>query len=383
MVERVLFVNPRPQTRLQRTAMALAQRGVRVWLAAKEILPFFEVDVFEEVIDYTRPRGRFNHLLNDWFGMERRSLLKAIARIKPDIVHCVVEPNREPALLVGRCPGPVIVDGQDFTGSTIGVETAHPRQVAFERRALEGAAGLLLKGPPEELGYFDDLGYRLTDHRMRWLDWCQTEWFAAPDDRLLLSEQDGETHLVYAGQVAQDDGQLHIHYVELAEWLDAQRIHLHVYPTFANVTASHRALHRECARFHLHEPTPFTQLVREMAVMDAALWIHPPNPGIPRAGGMKERYAMGNKLFSYAEAGLPVAVDARLPYGVQVAEELGLGFGVRYQDLRRDAGRIFDLGLLSEARARTLDGRTGAGNAARHVQALLDFYADAISRSGT
>lgn len=377
VVQRVLFVHPEPATRLQRHAMALSKVGIEVHLAAKNIKPLFETDTFASVFDYSRPKGRLNHILNDWFKLERRVLLDHIRRLQPDVVHVIVEPNREAALIVRDSPAAVIIDGQDFTSASDGVENVHHRQRGFERTALENCDGLLFKGPPEELDYYAGIGWQLTDNRLNHLDWCQPEWFAEEGIKR-YSEEDGRPHLVYAGHVARWAHQIYVDYTELGSWLGDQQIHLHVYPTYNSVLPAMVELDRESKWFHLHEQTPFSELITEMARYDLGVWMHQRDVNNSRSDDNKLRTAMGNKLFAYLEAGLPVLINPEITWGAEVIERHGVGIVAGYQQMRDEAGGLITLEKLAALRDNVLEQRGGALGIAGHIDELLSFYARAM-----
>ena len=381
VVQRVLFVHPEPATRLQRHAMALSQTGIEVHLAAKHIRPMFETDMFASVFDYSRPKGRLNHILNDWFKLERKVLLEHIRRLRPDVVHVVVEPNREAALIVRDSQAAVVVDGQDFTSASDGVENVHHRQRGFERMALENCDGLLFKGPPEEVDYYAGIGWKLTDNRLNHLDWCQPEWFAAEGIER-CSEVDGRPHLVYAGHVARHAHQIYVDYTELGSWLGDQRIHLPGYPTSSSVLPAMVELDRQSEWFHLHEQTPFSELVKEMARYDLGVWRHQRDPNNSRSDDNKLRTAMGNKLFAYLEAGLPVLINPEIVWGAEVIDRHGVGIVAGYQQMRDGAGELITMDKLAELRSNVLQQRCGALGIADHIDELLAFYGRAITARG-
>lgn len=347
-------------------------------MALKSRAPTFDASVFEAVHDYTRPRGRWNHLANEWFEVEGRALSRLATSLDVDVIHAVCEPVREAAMLVRRAPVPVILDGADFGGQTEGVASLHPRALRFEQRALEHASGIMHKGPDEEVSYYDDLGWTVQPHRMQFLDYCQ-EWRYASSKTKRRSDSDGEVHVVYAGQIAADDSEIQIDYAPLGRWLASHGIHLHLYPTRPTVASGMRALAEEEPRFHLHAPVPFDALTAELAQYDVGLWVLGPSNTHSRNLPRKLRTAMGNKLTAYLEAELPLLLDVRLTFGIELCREHGLA--IEYDnDAPEAALEGLRLEHVAELRANVLTARAGPLHWETHIDRLLAFYTDAGAR---
>ena len=101
----------------------------------------------------------------------------------------------------------------------------------------------------------------------------------------------------------------YINYLRLIEKLEKQNIHFHIYanPYASRKNRKYIELSNEMKYFHLHNSMPYKNVINEISKYDWGMWWHPPT-GERRVIVDKTKVAIGNKLFSYMEAGLPTIV---------------------------------------------------------------------------
>lgn len=78
---------------------------------------------------------------------------------------------------------------------------------------------------------------------------------------------------------------------------------------------------------HFQPAVPADQIVSYSSGADIGIWINETAP-------LSYRYALPNKFYEYAHAGLPVLVSDNLSYLAQLIEEADIGWVTRFQDAR-------------------------------------------------
>jgi len=267
------------------------------------------------------------------------------ARFNPVAYHVFSSWDFEVAsLFVRHKPGRIVFDDYDVLSGVVqdGLSRRLLYQIAQERACLENADGIccrnLLTQVPKR-----QLGYRYKGKRILLVDCC---W---DDEPRALSERDnhpGEFHIVNTTYVPlQTDGDVETHMHELgglvvgliAQGATARNFHFHLY-TPPNVwsgaeekVVSTNVESADARLFiHVHHPVPPDELGRECARYDAGLYHHriPLNTWAYNQGA--HRFAMGNKIFDYLDAGLPVIIsDTKFPvfvlrrFGVDICVDNG------------------------------------------------------------
>ncbi|MEQ9149771.1 MAG: hypothetical protein RLP13_15955, partial [Cytophagales bacterium] len=125
----------------------------------------------------------------------------------------------------------------------------------------------------------------------------------------------------------------------LAKIMAKQKIHFHIYanPYQFKTSKEYADLDKNEKYFHFHEPLPLKKLISEISKYDWGLWIHAEDPSF-RTQEAKMRTGIGNKLFTYLEAGLPIIVSDSRKYGEEVVRENNLGFSLNdneWTEIRR------------------------------------------------
>jgi peptidoglycan/xylan/chitin deacetylase (PgdA/CDA1 family) len=334
-------------------------------------------------------RRQDSQLFEPWFDhirmVDGSDLARTSADLDVDLMHVAPPKNDWPEAIMRSARCPVIYDAMDYAGISDSIEALPDNERRAERYCLENADGLIHKGPAFELDYYRRHGYRIEAPQQQWLDWCDEDRFA---DRTVekLSDRDGEIHVVYAGAISADpdSGNTYIYYVPLARRFAAQGVHLHLYSNPYQVPdcQPYVDLERECPYFHIETPVRYTELSGELAKYDWGMWVHPVHGrlDVRRCSATKCKVAIGNKLFSYMEAGIPTLVSRHLEYGSEFITGHGVGTAVADDELDR-VGEILrsqDTNGLAE-RIREVRAELCLR---KQIPQLEDFYRRVMERSG-
>ena len=270
---------------------------------------------------------------------EKKRLARIIKKLskRVDAFHTVTGTDDVPYIVMKNTDKPVVFDGGDFTGISKGIKRLTKKERQMERYCFEHASGIIHKGPPFEIDYYRKLGYKINCPILHWLDYCDQNLFA-PKDIQKLSSKDKEVHLVYCGSISETNKYLSNYYIPLGKIFTQQKIHLHIYPNPGQwkrgIFKEYFALDKKEKYFHFHKPLPYKKLPQEIAQYDYSAWIHPLG-NYSRSGIGREKYkvAIGNKLFTYLEAGLPVIISHHLEYGKALIEKYKIGVSIKDRDL--------------------------------------------------
>jgi hypothetical protein len=204
--------------------------------------------------------------------------------------------------------------------------------------------------------------------------------FTSPDVEK-LSEKDGEYHLVYTGSISFSEKYKNTYYIPLAKKLAKQKIHLHLYtnPTH-NIPIDRYIEYIELDRkekyFHFEKSLPFDEINSEIAKYDFGLWYHPDTDDELGVTFEKRKTGIGNKLFSYLEAGLPIIITERAEYGKKIVDKYGIGFSIRDEDFNNFHSIIsnYDYNFMRSNSLRTRE-ELSLG---KKVKELEKFYIDVV-----
>lgn len=216
---------------------------------------------------------------------------------------------------------------------------------AFEVDYLTEQEGYVLKGPLVKL----------------W-DGCTDEVQAPP---MIKRSKDRPLSLCYAGDLPQLKKKNDWDWFELAELCEKNKCHVHVYPHPGvwNLMKDERFrerlywehkeyfdMDRQYEYFHLHEPVPFTELIKELSQYDYGIvpvrtvnyfyddtdfW--PPHS----TGKYKGIYCPTNKIFDYINAGIPI-LSVNPERVTEFLERKGIAIRANVED--------FDFDMLKEKR---------------------------------
>lgn len=347
----ICFVKENPQVRIYKQALALKKTGkYRLILIAQIYDKELFTDVFDEIINFGLefnyiPKLGFHFfgknvtvgkILNKMFKFDERRLAKIVKETDADLFHAHAEPNTIPKIVIENTSKPVVFDAYDFSGISSGIENLDEKERIAEKYCLEHADGIIRKGPPFEIDYYRQQGYEIKCPEIQWMEYCDEDLFADTNAKK-LSGEDGELHLVFTGSISSDPKYRYKYFIPLGKQLAKQKIHFHIYPTPFEciISKEYIELDKKEKYFHFHKPVPFKELSMEIAKYDWGLFIHPiyGEKNIPRMTQDKVRVSMGNKLFSYLEAALPVIVSDHLEIVKETIEKYRIGFAIRDKEL--------------------------------------------------
>jgi hypothetical protein len=386
---RVLFVCERNQPRLWRQASALHATG-RYHLGLVVNEEFLQAgtlpDIFDEVHTYRRhpvfSKIPYVRRLLGTRDKPLRDLCRGL-RGKWDIAHDhgMWGRNFIDRAAIGALDCPTIFDCYDITSVFVEPGKMTPRQWEDERFCFERPAGVILKAGEDYVREH----YNITAPVLIFRDYCVPE--AIVNEALpKLSAQDGELHLVYTGMVFPmgypPGPYARSQYLGLARQLDDAKVHFHIYPTpFSGKLdlSAYEAFARESPYFHLHASVPPGELPREISQYDWAMQIHDPTGTTLHIEQFT--YTMGNKTFTYLEAGLPQVVNDELVACAEVVREWGIGATLPIAQIGglADLLRVQDLDAIGAnvARARA------ELSMPVQIKRLERFYERVLAGSGT
>ena len=350
----ICFVKRNPQIRIYKQAKALKRTGrYRLILIAQRYDKELFKDVFDEIIDfgseyYSVPDFGF-HLIGKDITLrnilrkisrrrsnEEKELAKIVKETDADLFHAHAGPNIFPKIVIENATKPVVFDAYDFSGISSGIENLDEKERIAEKYCLEHADGIVRKGPPFEIDYYRQHGYKITCPEIQWMDYCDEDLFVDMNAKK-LSAEDGELHLVYTGAVCVDPKYAFCYFIPLGKQLAKQKIHLHLYsnPYQYATSKEYIELDKKEKYFHFHNPVPFMELSMEIAKYDLGVIIHENIRSECCWTEEKTKVGMSNKLFSYMEAGLPIIVSNHLLAIKDVVKRNEIGFSIDDNEINR------------------------------------------------
>lgn len=342
----IIFVRSTPRFRIYKEALALKRTGrYKLILIARDIhQDFLELfsKIFDKIILYSvlkYQNKRLDQIVNEFpisNFINKKKLAILIHEEEPYLFHTMADPNDVPMVVMKHAKVPVIFDGHDFTGISVGIENMSKKEFLTEKYCFEHADGIVHKESKYELDYYRRNGYKIQCPDLIFLDYCNEDLFTSPDVEK-LSEKDGEFHLVYTGSVSFSEKYKTSYYIPLAKKLAKQKIHLHLYANPTHNIPHDRyweyiELDQQEKYFHFEKSLPYDKINAEIAKYDYGLWIHENHF---MSGVTKEKFktAIGNKLFSYLEAGLPIILSSHIDHGKELVKRYGIGFAVKDEEL--------------------------------------------------
>lgn len=322
----IIFAKLNPQLRIFKQALALKKLGgYKLTLIAVGVDQGLYGGLFDEIITIRT----------------HQELIDLVNQRRPYLYHVHAEPNVLPGLVATHARVPVIYDAYDFAGLRNGVAALPEDERAAERYCLENAAGIVNKFTPEVLDYYRSEGYRISAPVLYYGDYCVDDWLVPISPN---GHYPDEWHLVHVGAVAPasyDHEQFrHMQFHDVARILDRQGIHLHIYPNpyqgAREVFGCYDALDRELRCFHFHDPVSPLRLNQEIARYHWGSNL----AGHPRPVIRDAVVAIGNKLTSYMESGLPILALDTLRHAAQLVDDLGAGLSLGWGDLEHLDGHL-------------------------------------------
>jgi len=342
----IVFVREKPSIRIYKLAKALRHStDYKIILICKTLSYDAELfkDLFDQIYFYSTEfkfNKQFDLSFNKWWNKKLkfgyRKVRRILDKIDPTLIHTMAEPYNIITYLIKKSKVPLILDANDFSGISSGLENLDTETTNLERYCLENAKGIIHKGPDDEIEYYRQHGYEIKCPEMTWMNYCDKDLFASSSQNI-RSKQNGETHLVYAGLISNNPSLKYIYFIPLAKILAKQNIHLHIYPKFGDQRLTYEGHHEyiKLAKyekyFHFHRPVSLKYLINEISVYDWGIWIHADDSSV-RTHPEKVKIGSGNKIFSYLESNLPMIVSSSRLYGKKIIEENNIGFAISDAD---------------------------------------------------
>ncbi len=386
----VVFVPRRSRIRPYKMAKALKYtHKVKLILVCEE--SFYDEDLFEGIFDevhfFTRKSILFKlpkaekiyRRLNEKIGFGFRKMKRIIEEINPDIVHCFAEPYNHIEYILRKTKFPVIMsDGADFTGISNGIQNLERRTFEVEKYCFEKVSGIVHKGPKYEIDYYINHGFNISCPEITWYDHCDYDLSPTIEPK----KNNDEIHIVYTGAISSNPNIKYIYYLEFAKELARQKIHFHIYPNpyqfqFAK---AYKALASREKYFHFHSPVPYKKMAKEISKYNWGLWWHEPT-GEKRVYHEKRKVGIGNKLFTYLEAGIPTIIGDHNTYGGKIISDMSIGLKINKEDISNLRIKLLNCdyhGLIKNVKE-FAQSQSLQNNSAR----LFDFYSEVLKGKKT
>lgn len=387
-MKKIVFVKRRPHIRVYKIAKVLKQTG-RYNLICICDYNCFDYKLFNGIFDkvyYFRKDNKNNFIyrikgynrINKVLEIDLKRICKILGIVKPDIVHCFSEPYDYIKYIIEKTEYPVVLsDGNDFSGISSGIENIDKKTREEEKYCFENVSGICHKGPEFEIDYYRQYGYKINCPELQFMDYCDENFLINNNE---VSYKKNEINLVYAGAVSLKS--IYKNYLSLFEKMRNAEIHLHIYsnPWQYKNFIEYLEVEKKEKYFHFHKPVSLKELSKEITKYDWGLWIHPVygNEDIPRAIKDKQKVAIGNKLFSYLEAGLLIIVSDHLEYGKEIVEKYKIGFAIKDEELP-NLRSFIEKQNYSELKENVLKAREEL-SLSNQVWRLEKFYDEIINR---
>ena len=315
----IVFVKGLPRMRVLKQALGLKNTGkYKLILVAQKCIPEILEGIFEEIRFYKTRLG----------------LARILRGLNPYIIHAQSPPDKDVVTVIKHANCPVVTDSYDVTSLTANYFKS---ELSAEKFRVENADGIIFR---DLIIDFMKQKYHISCPVLHFLDYPPKQLIVeTPLPK--LSKTDGEIHIVYVGQVfplnLPSDRYGLSQYGEIAEVITTQKIHFHIYPDpllyrFYSFSC-YKDLERKNPYFHFHRGLPIYQLNKEISQYDYGWWLPRPYPANSPIPGIYGATVMGNKFFTYLEAGLPIIVSEYYEYAASLTQKYNIGVVCNYEKL--------------------------------------------------
>lgn len=374
---KIAFVKKNPQIRILKQAWGLKKRSrYHLTLVAESYDPNLFDKVFDEIITFgsslnpklrIRGVGRINSMLGLW------QLKHILERLDVDIIHAHAEPNSIPAIAIRHAKAPVVYDAYDLTSVRLNEKYLSEQEIRDEKFCFENAAGIVHKGPEID---FMRAKYNIEVPTLHFQDYCVKE-FIVENPLPKLSDKDGEIHIVHTGSVFRMDLPKekygYSQYVEIAKMVIAQRIHFHIYPNPYQLESlpHYEELAELNPYFRMHKGLLYRDLGKEVSKYDYGWLAQDFRNTIIQDVFYKT--AIGNRLFGYLEAGLPIIASDSLEYVATIINKNGIGLMIDTDDLVNLSSKLRELDYR-QLQNNVKTARRSGLSMENHIHRLEMFY---------
>ncbi|MBS3075011.1 hypothetical protein J4429_00970 [Candidatus Pacearchaeota archaeon] len=207
-----------------------------------------------------------------------------------------------------------------------------------ERYCLENSDGIIHKGAPNELEFFNYTDIKLPKFQLNFSAYCSDEFFS-PINKNKLSKSDKEIHIAYLGFLF-NDKEAYERTMNLLDDFLNQKLHLHAYFQAKHIPQNQAEGYfkefflkfMKSKYFHIHQPLGPKEIIKEISKYDYSFWFGT-KLRIPEI-----KYHIGNKISSYLEAGLPIIYSKESLYVDSILRKYKinqLGFKKDIKEIRK------------------------------------------------
>ena len=240
----------------------------------------------------------------------------SLKKINPDIVIAEGEPNWTCALSKKIFKNKKFVFfPYDITQFTLKIrKKVQKYELIAEKYCFENSDIIIHKGPKEELNW---LGYKIGGKQIQYLPACSKDMIKPIKKHTKKTPQ-----LVYIGLIPQNSDELDIQWTEQLATFAKQDMKTHIYPT--------TPFYMKDKNIVIHKKLPQAELNEIMGNYEYGLYTASYKTFKKDNRWMDS--TIGNKLFSYFEAGIPVIVLSNYKYISHLVRKYNCGVIIEKKD---------------------------------------------------
>lgn len=364
-----IIVTPTPfNPRAGKIAYALEQEG---W----EIVLLYSERRANDYSSYCKATIKYKNV---------QHLLELCHKYNAPVYHCFCLYQMDvPESLIKSNIGNIVIDLYDQMAGMINddfLDKNYPGQLEKEKYCLENADGLCCRNIESQVAK-RNLGYKFKGKRLFFLDHCWDSYLNVPDRKKLTKD---ELHLVFCGNMSLEKYNPDSPYsfnLWLAKSLAEQKVHYHIFPgpwlckdvDFDEKFSDYLELQRSTEFFHLHKPMPNRELIVKMSEYDIGILILGKQIDNVEDFGKqyKSHYAIGNKLFDFIDAGLPIVLY-NSKFSRFIFSRYGVCFPASSNLLTKNANSLRN--CLTPQIKKNIEKTRSVYSLKRNLKRLINFY---------
>ena len=353
--KQIVFLEPFPTVMIYKIAKLFRKKGyetILIVLLESGSSKDFHKSAFDKIFFFNLSFFKINLknaplILGSLFKKLRDifKIGKSILKLKPYAIFTRASPSWPCAImriLFRKSPliyFPYDIRSQYYMTSKQAIKAGMPKfEIKSEKFCFENAEGIMHKGDPEELNFVNGRIFgnnvKLPSLQICFHPYCSKE-FIVPINKNKLSKKDKDIHMVYLGSMGTVGPTGCTYVFDNIKPLIKQKIHVHLY-TRPNSISNNKVVNffeednnftrtyndiLKSKYFHLHEPLEPKEIILEISKYDFGIW--PANTAEPPYN-IEASLALGNKLSSYLEAGIPYISNEFNKYINKEGKEYGI-----------------------------------------------------------
>jgi len=357
MKKQIVFFEPFPTVMVYKIAKLLREKGHETilikLLEAKGASKEFHSRGFDKIVSFELSFFKLDlkNIFSIMFSLTKnlRNITKAffsILKLKPSVIIARASPSWPPALakIISReipfIYFPYDIRSQYYDTPKRARKAGMPWfEIKAEKFCFENADAVIHKGDPEELKYLNGrmLGENIKFPKkiINFMPYCSKD-FMIPLNKNKLSKKDNQIHIVYVGSMGTVGPSGGEYVFENIEPFVKQGIHVHMYTrpnsvskedvkNFFEEDSEFTKKYKDVIKsnfFHLETPVEPDELIPKISKYDFGIWPAPKK----KYPDVEPDFAMGNKLSSYLEAGIPFISNSINKFINQVGKNYGIVF---------------------------------------------------------